>query len=72
MMYVLIILTGVGSYTGSSTAEFNSKAACEAAVVAMEKQNPKVGESLMLLGYVCQNDHVFYRVLPRLPQQQGL
>jgi hypothetical protein len=37
MMYVLIILTGVGSYTGSSTAEFNSLATCEAAVVALEK-----------------------------------
>jgi hypothetical protein len=41
MMYVLIILTGIGNYTGSSTAEFNSLATCEAAVVAMEKAEPK-------------------------------
>jgi hypothetical protein len=41
MMYVLIILTGVGTYTDSSTAEFNSLAACEAAVVAIEKAEPK-------------------------------
>jgi hypothetical protein len=41
MMYVLIILTGIGNYTNSSTAEFNSKATCEAAIVAMEKTEPK-------------------------------
>jgi len=41
MMYVLIILTGIGNYTDSSTAEFNSLATCEAAVVAMEKAEPK-------------------------------
>jgi hypothetical protein len=40
MMYVLIILTGVGNHTRSSTAEFNSLATCEAAVVAMEKAEP--------------------------------
>lgn len=36
MIYVLIILAGVGNYTSSSTAEFNSLATCEAAVVALE------------------------------------
>lgn len=36
-MYVLIILTGIGNYTDSSTAEFNDLAACEAAVVVLEK-----------------------------------
>lgn len=41
MMYVLIILTGVGNHTGSSTAEFNSLETCEAAVVAIEKMQPK-------------------------------
>ncbi len=41
MMYVLIILTVLGTYTSSSTAEFNSLAACEAAVVAIEKAEPK-------------------------------
>jgi len=41
MMYVLIILTGIGNHTGSSTAEFNSLAACEAAVVAIEKMQPE-------------------------------
>lgn len=40
-MYVLIILTGIGNYTSSSTAEFNSLATCEAAVVAMEKAAPE-------------------------------
>ena len=43
MMYVLIILTGIGNYTSSSTAEFNSLAACEAAVVAIEKAEPDNG-----------------------------
>ncbi len=43
MMYVLIILSGNGSYTGSSTAEFNSLATCEAAVVAIEKAEPENG-----------------------------
>ncbi len=35
MIYILIILSGNGSYTNSSTAEFNSKATCEAAIVTM-------------------------------------
>ena len=43
MMYVLIILTGLGNYTGSSTAEFNSLAACEAAAVAIKMAEPNDG-----------------------------
>ena len=43
MMYVLIILTGLGTYTSSSTAEFNSLAACEAAVVAIKMAEPNDG-----------------------------
>jgi hypothetical protein len=43
MMYVLIILTGISNYTSSSTAEFNSLAACEAAVVAIQMAEPDNG-----------------------------
>jgi hypothetical protein len=42
MIYVLIILSGVGNYTNSSTAEFNSLAICEAAVVALEKAEMEI------------------------------
>jgi len=41
MIYILIILTGIGNHTGSSTAEFNSLEACEAAVVSIEKAQPR-------------------------------
>ena len=43
MMYVLIILTGLGTYTSSSTAEFNSLATCEAAAVAIKMAEPDNG-----------------------------
>ena len=43
MMYVLIILTGLGTYTSSSTAEFNSLAACEAVLDILEKAEPNDG-----------------------------
>jgi hypothetical protein len=43
MMYVLIILTGVGNYTSSSTAEFNSLVACELAVAAIQMAEPDNG-----------------------------
>jgi hypothetical protein len=51
MMYVLIILTGIGNYTDSSTAEFNSLATCEAAVVAMEKTEPKDWGEFNVVGF---------------------
>jgi hypothetical protein len=53
MMYVLIILTGIGKYTGSSTAEFNSLATCEAAVVAMEKAEPNIDMGKITVVGIC-------------------
>jgi hypothetical protein len=51
MIYILIILTGIGNHTRSSTAEFNSLATCEAAVVAIEKAEPKDWGEFNVVGF---------------------